>query len=631
MDREKLDEWCERGILWLVLAILVYAPLATGAVLARDFLVVQALTMGAVLLWGVRIWIHRRIKLLWPPTCWAVLAFAIYAVGRYLTADIEYIARQEMVRVLVYAAVFFLIINNLHRRDTMQVIVYVLIFFGMLVAGYAVVQFVTNSTRVLWTTTPYTHRGTGTFISPNNLAGFLELLIPLGLAYTLTSRSKPLMKVLLGYASMVMLAGLVVTVSRGGWAACVISLLVFFCVLAFRRSYRLPALFLLLLIIGAGIYFIPHNYLFVSRLQETSLDAPQENYSRFDIWRAAAEMWQENKVWGVGPGHFDYRFREFRPQTLQARPRWTHNDYLNALADWGIVGVGIIAGALVLVAWGIVKTWREAIRSEGDLGSKRSNKFALVLGATVALVAILVHSLVDFNMHIPANALVVVTLLALLSAHLRFATARYWFRGGLGVKVLGTVILLGGVTYLGSQELRGAREQFWLRLADKAPEQTEERIAMLKSAFAFEPQNPETAYNIGETYRLLSWTGGGDYQAVAQQAEPWFERVTELNKFDPYGYLGYGMCEDWIGRHAEAWPFYEKALERDPNGYFVTEWVAWHYVQVRDFPAARTWFERSERLDWSSNTMASTYISMLNERMKEAATNSDPFRAMIQQ
>jgi len=631
MDREILDEWSERGILCLVLAALIYAPLMTGAVLAGDFLVVQGLTIGAMLLWGVRLWIHGRVKLLWPPVCWAVLAFVIYAVGRYLAADIEYAARQEMIRVLVYAAVFFLTVNNLHGKDKVQTIVFVLIFFGMLVAGYAVVQFVTNSNRVLWTTTPYTHRGTGTFISPNNLAGFLELLIPLGLAYTLTSRSKLLTKILLGYASLVMLAGLVVTVSRGGWAACGVSLLVFFFVLALRRSYRLPALFFLLLIIGAGIYFIPHNYVFVSRLQETSKDAPQENYSRFDIWRAAVEMWQENKVWGVGPAHFDYRFRQFRPQTLQARPHWTHNDYLNALADWGIVGAGIIACALVLLAGGIVKTWREAIRSEGDLGGRPSNKFALLLGAMVALIAIAVHSLVDFNMHIPANALVVVTLMALLSAHLRFATSRYWFRGGLWAKSLVTIVLLGGVTYLGSQELRGVQEQFWLRLAARAPEQTEKRIAMLKSAYAFEPQNPETPYNIGETYRLLSWTGGGDYQAVAQEAEPWFERVMKLNKFDPYGYLGYGLCEDWIGHHAEAWPFYLKALECDPNSYYVTEWVAWHYVQVRDFPAARIWFERSERLEWSSNTMAATYIPILEARMKEAATNSDPFRMMMQQ
>ena len=217
MNREKLDGWCERGILGLVLAILVYAPLATGAVRVPDFLVIQGLTLGVVVVWGARLWLNRRPKFLWPPICWAVLAFTIYAVARYLTADLEYIARGEMIRVLVYAILFFAIVNNLHRQESTQTIAFTLIFLAMAISCYAVYQFLSGSQKVWSFTTPYQHRGTGTFISPNNLAGFLELLLPLGLAYTLTGRAKPVKKVFLGYASLVMLAGIGVSVSRAGW------------------------------------------------------------------------------------------------------------------------------------------------------------------------------------------------------------------------------------------------------------------------------------------------------------------------------------------------------------------------------------------------------------------------------
>ena len=50
MNRERLDRLCERGILVLVLGILVFGPLATGAVRTPDFLVIQTLTMLAMLL-----------------------------------------------------------------------------------------------------------------------------------------------------------------------------------------------------------------------------------------------------------------------------------------------------------------------------------------------------------------------------------------------------------------------------------------------------------------------------------------------------------------------------------------------------------------------------------------------------
>src|SRR5437899_1903567 len=107
MNREALDRWCERGILGLVLTLLVFGPLALGAVRALEFSVIQGLTVAVMLLWGCRLWIASRPKLFWPPVCWAVVAFAVYAIARYFTADIEYIARVELLHVLVYSFLFF--------------------------------------------------------------------------------------------------------------------------------------------------------------------------------------------------------------------------------------------------------------------------------------------------------------------------------------------------------------------------------------------------------------------------------------------------------------------------------------------------------------------------------------------
>src|SRR5258706_7973124 len=107
MERERLDRWCEWGILGLVLGILVFGPLATGAVRPLDFLIIQGLTLGVLALWVARLWINPRPRLLWPPICWAVLAFAAYAVARYRFADLEIVARQEMIRVLIYTFLFF--------------------------------------------------------------------------------------------------------------------------------------------------------------------------------------------------------------------------------------------------------------------------------------------------------------------------------------------------------------------------------------------------------------------------------------------------------------------------------------------------------------------------------------------
>ena len=64
--------------------------------------------------------------------------------------------------------------------------------------------------------------------------------------------------------------------------------------------------------------------------------------------------------------------------------------------------------------------------------------------AAAGLLAILLHSLLDFNLHIPAIAILVVTLMAVLSSQLRFATERYWFSVRTPLKCLATVVLVAG-------------------------------------------------------------------------------------------------------------------------------------------------------------------------------------------
>src|SRR5437879_5222992 len=158
--REVLDNWCERGILVLVLTVLLLMPLVFGGrpqaavgspadiFLTNPFGAALWLLLPVLLLWGFRLWLNQKPQLLWPPICWAVLAFTVYAIIRYRTADIEYVARQELIHILVYALVFLVVLNNLHRQESVQIISLALIFLAMAISFYAIYQFVTGSDRV---------------------------------------------------------------------------------------------------------------------------------------------------------------------------------------------------------------------------------------------------------------------------------------------------------------------------------------------------------------------------------------------------------------------------------------------------------------------------------------------------
>jgi tetratricopeptide (TPR) repeat protein len=187
--------------------------------------------------------------------------------------------------------------------------------------------------------------------------------------------------------------------------------------------------------------------------------------------------------------------------------------------------------------------------------------------------------------------------------------------------MLATVALAGGVAYLGWQGWRRGNECVWLARAQSPSLLVLDRAALLEKAFAAEPGDFETAYNIGEAYYMQSSVGElGNYRSQAETAIRWYAQAMKLNPFDGYNYLGTGICLDWLDRHAEAGPFYWRAEALDPNGYYTVAYIGWHYVQVGDYPAAREWLERSLRLQWNENVIGHSYLDLVEQKLAENAS-----------
>ena len=115
----------------------------------------------------------------------------------------------------VLAFLFFVIVNNLYRQETAQIVSFTLIALAALISSYAAAQMLTGSNHVWNHISPYTGRASGTYISPNNFAALLEMLLPLAVAYLLAGRVNVVTRILLGYAAVVMALGLAVTMRTG--------------------------------------------------------------------------------------------------------------------------------------------------------------------------------------------------------------------------------------------------------------------------------------------------------------------------------------------------------------------------------------------------------------------------------
>ncbi len=629
VNREKLDGWLEKGILGLMLAVLVFTPLALGAVKTWQWLVVEGLVFAAVGLWMVRLWVSEKPRFLWPPICWAVLAFVAYAAVRYFQAEIEYVARREVMRIVIYALIFFIIVNNLHRQESMLLLVLTPIFLGMVIAIYACYQFATKSDAVWNLSSNYIGRGSGTFIYPNSLAAYLEMLIPLALSYALVGRLSHVTKILAGYAGLVMVAGVCATVSRGGLVVTVVILALLSVVLLLQRGYRLRGLALAVLMAGAGLMLLPQQRV-AQRLLKVPGNPAAPDDMRYAIWQSGLEIWRDHEWFGAGPAHFDSVYRQYRSAKDQRDPDRVHNEYINLLADWGISGGVLVASAWALLAMGIVKSWKFVQGSQNEFARRSSNKFALMIGATVGLAAILMHSFVDFNLAVPAVAIWMVTLMALVSCQLRFATERYWVNLGVMRRTLGTAVMAGAMGLLAVIGLRAGTEDYWLGRAAREADFSVRQQAALEKAFAVEPLNAETAWQIGQclyTRSLLNETD--DPNALAKDAMGWYQRGIKLDPYNPYNWAGCGMCLDWINAgdvasKAEATADFERADALDPNGSYVSALMGRHYMNVGDNAAARSWLERSLWLEWGTNDLTRQYLTNAEARLADGALRNRP-------
>ncbi len=115
-------------------------------------------------------------------------------------------------------------------------------------------------------------------------------------------------------------------------------------------------------------------------------------------------MIREHPVWGTGPGSFEDAYTLVQTADLEERMDHAHNDYLEFAEEWGIPAAALLFG---LVGWvyarGVLEFWR----------GRPSEECMLLLGCCGSLLALLVHSIADFNLHIPANAFLFAALLGL--------------------------------------------------------------------------------------------------------------------------------------------------------------------------------------------------------------------------
>ena len=618
-----MNQILNRAVLFLIFAAIAYNALAFGGVRLIDQVFSMVMTGLALGLFAIRSLASRRWVSAGGIPGLFIFVFFMYACARHSFADTEYASRRELIEVALGVALFYLTVNCVEKPVEWRCLIGGLLVVATAAALYASYQYFARSEHVWTSIRPdqYRGRGSGTFVNPNHLAGFLELVLPLGVVLSATSRLSWPKRIMAAYCVLAIIAGIVVTFSRGGWlaAASGLGMISIWMTLAQRRKFG----WMLAMLLGVAIFcgLVSSTYIMRQRISIAVKEFEGDQVStRRLIWQSAWEVWGTNPWWGVGADQFQYQYFAYRDPWLQTNPVRVHNDYLNTLCDYGLAGFGLafiaVVGLFVRAFRGLGRVWRERatnLRDDGDAAN-------LIAGAAAGALTLAIHSFLDFNLHIRANLLLGAFVCGLICVGVRkpleTRTAKQsafdlptGFRRWLG-GALAAALAIGFIW-----QLRFAvPEALALRQFSAAEWGSREAQEALQRAARIEPANPVTLMKLGDYYRQRSMLGEGDYEKLGKEAIDWYERAMAQTPVSPYPPMNLGMCLDFLGRHDEARGFFERMIKLDPNGNRAKAMMGWHYFQIEDYARSREWIQRSLESRHPLDTVALNYDTLLRSR-----------------
>lgn len=396
--------------------VLVFSTLTLGATppWARAGMELAVLALlGVWLLAGV---LRGELSFRLPRLFFPMLAIFLFACLQGYAGLSVYppATRQEAWELLAVGGFFFLVHNQLTSTIKLERFVTGLLLFAFVLAVFAILQGLSFDGKIYWTwevpqgSSPY-----GPFINRNHYAAWALLLVPL--AWVKFSQQRRSSELRLFWALVLLTLGISVmfSLSRAGAALFVL----FFPLYWFlgrrpapRGRRRLPRAALAVILLAAGVTLMLDTGRWVSRWQAFGevFTRPEvvERY-RWQIWGDTLTMVGDHRWTGSGLETFGVLSDSYR--SFYSNQRWlqAHNDYVQWLAETGLVGA-------ILALWFLVALARAGAEKLRLAPQSRTRQF--VLGALTGCLLVLLHSLVDFPLRIPANALLFVALLAVITA-----------------------------------------------------------------------------------------------------------------------------------------------------------------------------------------------------------------------
>jgi len=451
---------------WSWAVILVWAPIPLGSNRPWAWSLLEILTFGLAACWLIcfamkkvvvtetfrrarwflallALWlVYQALYIVPMPQSWVALlspkaaaAHELVSVGfeqtswMLLSVD-PHTSRVSWFKSLLYVLSFAMTLLVINSRDQARRLGYVLVIFALVLSVVGLMMHLTEYTHVWFgTTMGHASRAIATYPNPNHFAGFLEMTLAVGIGLLIgglrdarVQTWKQFLKHLLEWIFSpkmrlrlmlcVIVIALVATHSRMGNTAFFASMIIAGLLgLALSRHATRGTVILLVSLIVIDVFIVGSWFgleKLANRIEQTALlhtanEASESVEARAEPAKYGIDLISDYPLFGAGPGSWYVAFPRYRGGDLSAFFDYAHNDFVQFTAESGLIGGAIL---VVIVGWSLAIALIAQFRRRDPL--MRGFSFASIMGVT----SILIHSSVDFNLQIPANAMLFMVLLA---------------------------------------------------------------------------------------------------------------------------------------------------------------------------------------------------------------------------
>jgi O-antigen ligase len=390
-----------------ICALLAFSVLAHGGVEDWARAVFETAAGFLFLYWALRLSLRGESSFFLSPLLFPLAAFLLLVLAQWilhLTAS-PYETRAELQLLLADFLTLFLAVQVFRTLEDWKNFVWFVMIFSFAVAIFGILQHLTFNGKLYWfREMRYGGIPFGPYVNRNHFAGFAELTVPVALIPLILGKVRRERLFIVGVFSVVQIGALLLSASRGGIISFGCQLAIIALWMIFRRATgkQVIAGAAVLLVALAMVSWLGVRQILQRFSSMQSLEVSDSK--RVSMWRGSWRIFLDHPVVGTGLGTLQTVYPRYETLYDGKVVNHSHNDYLEALAETGALGGLCCASFLGL--W-LLETRKRLFQPVSAFS------VSLQFAAFVGCIGFLVHSFVDFNLHIPANAL-----LFLLMAHL---------------------------------------------------------------------------------------------------------------------------------------------------------------------------------------------------------------------